>query len=169
MHNGTTKTKCMIYKSFLLFIPILILFSVQPEVFSKIQKESLGEIQGYAIRNTNTYKKAKTDNVVVMGAFASTEEPTTQPIPIKFKYITFENFYMGIAIINTADRDKDVTVTFELSGPRGGTEDADFTIPADSTYFAYIEDILGRPGFYTFKGGIKGVGSSKIKLLLTEE
>jgi hypothetical protein len=75
---------------------------------------------------------------------------------------------VGIVIINTSDRDKDVTVTFELSGIRSGKEDAEFTIPGESTFLAYIDDTLGRPGFYTYKAGIKNVGSSKITLMLTE-
>ena len=66
------------------FFPFLIPVFQQPEVFSKAYDEPLGKIQGYAIRNTNGSEKyAKSSNIVLMGAFASSDEPTTQPIPPK--------------------------------------------------------------------------------------
>ena len=154
-------------KVFLLSMLILLLFPMNPIAFGKTQKETLWNIRGYAIRNS-IIKSSQSDPIVVMGAFATAEEPTTEPIPLTYEYPTFSKFYVGIVVINTSDRDKDVTVTFELSGIRSGKEDAEFTIPGESTFLAYIDDTLGRPGFYTYKTGIKNVGSSKITLMLTE-
>ena len=167
MYKKTAKTK--LFRSFLLFIPILIMSFIQPEVFSKTHDEHLGKIQGYAIRNTNNNEKyATSSDIVLMGAFATSDEPTTQPIPLKFGYTTFDKFYVGVAIVNDSGEDKDVIVVFELSGLRSGKEQEDFTIPADSTYFAYIYDGLSRAGYYTYKISVKGAGSAKIKLLFTE-
>lgn len=140
---------------------------MHPMTFGKTQKETLWNIRGYAIRNT-IVKSTRSEPMAVLGAFATTEEPTTEPIPLTYEYPTFTKFYVGIVIINMSDRDKDVTVTFELSGIRSGKEDAEFTIPGESTFLAYIDDTLGRPGFYTYKAGIKNGGSSKITLMLTE-
>ena len=167
MYKQTAKTKW--FMVFLLFFPFLILSSIQPEVFSKAYDESMGKIQGYAIRNTDSNEKyATSSDIVLMGAFASSDEPTTQPISLKFEYTTFDEFYVGVAIINNSGKDKDVTVIFKLSGQRSGEEKEGFTIPADYTYFAYIYDGLSRPGFYTYKISVKGAGSAKIKLLFTE-
>lgn len=155
------------YKVFFVSMLILLLFPIEPIAFSKTQEEPLWNIRGYAMRNSST-NSSQSDPMVVMGAFATAEEPTTEPIPLTYQYPTFSKFYVGIVIINTRDKDKDVKVTFELSGIRTGKEDAEFTIPGESTFLAYIDDTLGRPGFYTYKVGIKNVGSSKINLMLTE-
>lgn len=167
MYKQTAKAKW--FTVFLLIFPLLVLSSIQSAVFSKAYDEPLGKIQGYAFRNTNGNEKyAKSNNIVLMGAFASSDEPTTQPIPLKFEYTTFDKFYVGVVIVNNSGKDKDVTVIFELSGQRSGKEEEYFTIPADYTYFAYIYDGLSRPGFYTYKISAKGAGSAKIKLLFTE-
>lgn len=167
MYKKTVETKW--FRAFLLFFPLLILSSIQPEAFSKTHDDPLGKIQWYAIRNTNSNGKyAKSSNIILMGAFTTSDEPTALPISLEFEYTTYKEFYMGIVIINNSGEDKDVTVTFELSGPRSGKEKEDITIPADFSYIAYIKDIFGRPGFYTFKGSIKDIGSSKIKMLFTE-
>jgi hypothetical protein len=137
-------------------------------VFSKTDEEPRWNIRGYALKNTANIKNTKSDSLVVMGAFATADEPTTEPIPLKHEYSTFSRFYVGIVIVNTSDRDKDATVTFELSGLRSGKEDAKFTIPGESTFLAYIDDTLGRPGFYTYKVGIKNSGNSKITVMLGE-
>lgn len=169
MHKRIWKTKRVPYKVFLLSISVLFLLSLQSEVFSKTGKESRWNIQGYALKNTANTKNTKSDSLVVMGAFATTDEPTTEPIPLKYEYSTFSRFYVGIVIVNNSDRDKDVTVTFELSGLRSGKEDAEFTIPRETTFLAYIDDTLGRPGFYTYKVGVKNSGSSKITLMLEDK
>ena len=167
MYKQTAKTKW--FMVFLLFFPFLILSSIQPEVFSKAYDEPLGKIQGYAIRNTNgSEKNAKSSSIKLMGAFASSSEPASMPISLEFEYTSYKELYMGIVIVNDSGEDKDVTVRFELSGPRSGKEEEDITIPADFTYIAYIKDILGRTGFYTFKGSIKDVGSSKITMSVME-
>jgi len=157
----------MICKAFFLSIPILILFSIQSEVFSKTGEEFRWKIQGYAFKNANV-KSTKSRSITVMGAFATSDEPTEEPIPLKFEFPTFSKYYVGIVIINNSSADKDVTVTFELFGSRNGKEDAEFTVPGESTFLAYIDDTLGRPGFYTYKVGIKDLGSSKITLMLTK-
>lgn len=170
MREETPGTKRMIHKIFLLFIPVFILFFLpSPLVFSEIQEGSLGKIQGYVVHNSNNRKYAIRDNIKLMGAFATADLPVSQPISLKFEYTTFDKLYMGVVIINYSGNDKDVTVTFELSGPRGGVEKEDITIPASSTYYAYIYDTLGRPGFYTFRGDVEGIGSLKIRMLFTEE
>ncbi len=133
-----------------------------------MDEASRWNIQGYARKNTATVKSTKTDSMVVMGAFATAEEPTAEPIPLLYEYPTFSRFYVGIVIINNSDRDKDVTVTFELSGLRSGKENAEFAVPGESTFLAYIDDTLGRPGFYTYKIGVKNSGSSRITLMLTD-
>ena len=167
MYKKTVETKW--FRAFLLFFPLLILSSIQPEAFSKTHDDPLGKIQWYAVRNTKSSEKyATSSDIVLMGAFATSDEPTTQPIPLKFEYTTFDKFYVGVAIINDSGEDKDVTVVFELSGLRSGKEQEDFTMPADYTYFAYIYDGLSRPGYYTYKISVKGAGSAKIKLLFTE-
>ena len=167
MYKRTAKTKC--FMAFLLFFPFLILSSIQAEVFSKAYDEPLGKIQGYAIRNTNSNEKyATAGDIVLMGAFATSDEPVSLPISLEFEFSTYKEFYMGIVIINDSGDDKDITVRFELTGPRGGKEEEDITVPANFTYIAYIKDIFGRPDIYTFKGSIKDVGSSKIKMLFTE-
>ncbi|MFN3532272.1 MAG: hypothetical protein ACK41Q_07140 [Candidatus Brocadia sp.] len=168
MHKRTWKMKRVPYKVFLLSILVLFLFSLQSEVFSKTGEGSRWNIQGHALKNTANTKNTKSDSLVVMGTFATADEPTTEPIPLKYEYPTFSRFYVGIVIVNNSDRDKDVTVTFELFGVRNGKEDAEFTVPGESTFLAYIDDTLGRPGFYTYKVGIKNSGSSKITLMLTE-
>ncbi|MBE7444620.1 MAG: hypothetical protein HS132_05010 [Planctomycetia bacterium] len=152
-----------------ILVSMLILFfsPMEPRVFGETQKETLWNIRGHAIRNTIT-KSSQSKPMVIMGAFSTTEEPTTEPIPLTYEYPTFSKFYVGIVVINTGERDKDITVTFELSGIRSGKEDAEFTIPRESTFLAYINDTLARPGFYTYKASIKNVGSSKITLMLTE-
>jgi hypothetical protein len=64
----------------------------------------MGKIQGCAIRNTDSNKKyAASSDIVLMGAFASSDEPTIQPIPLKFEYTTFDKFYVvsGRKLINT--------------------------------------------------------------------
>lgn len=154
-------------KVFLLSMLISLSCPMHPMTFGKTQKETLWNIRGYAIRNT-IIKSTRSEPMAVLGAFATTEEPTTEPIPLTYEYPTFTKFYVGVVIINTSDRDKDVKVTFELSGIRSGKEDAEFTIPGESTFLAFIDDTLGRPGFYTYKAGIKNGGSSKITLMLTE-
>lgn len=161
------KISPVLCKVFLLSMLISLVFPMYPMVFGKTLKETSWNIRGYAMRNS-IIKSSQSDPMVVMGAFATTEEPTTEPIPLSYEYPTFSRFYVGIVIINSSDRDKDVTVTFELSGIRSGKEDAEFTIPGESTFLAYIDDTLGRPGFYTYKAGIKNVGSSKITLMMTE-
>lgn len=168
MHKRIWKTKRAPFKVFLLSFSAFILFSLQSEVFSKTSEESRWNIQGYALKNTANIKNTQSDSLVVMGAFATADEPTAEPIPLKYEYPTFSRFYVGIVIVNNSNRDKDVTVTFELSGIRNGKEDAAFTIPGESTFLAYIDDTLGRSGFYTYKVGIKNSGSSKITLMLTE-
>lgn len=168
MHERIWKTKRAPYKVFLLSISVLFLFSLQSEVFSKTGEGSRWNIQGYALKNTAISKNTKSDSLVVMGAFATSDEPTAEPIPLKYEYPTFSRFYIGIVIVNNSDRDKDVIVTFELSGIRSGKEDAEFTIPGESTFLAYIDDTLGRPGFYTYKVGVKNSGSSKITLMLED-
>ncbi len=168
MYKQTAKTKW--FMAFLLFFPILILFSIQHGAFSKTDNEPLGEIQWYAVRiNNNAGKYAKaSSSIKLMGAFASSSEPESMPISLEFEYTTYKELYMGIVIVNDSGEDKDVTVRFELSGPRSGKEEEDITVPANFTYIAYIKDIFGRPDIYTFKGSIKDVGSSKIKMLFTE-
>lgn len=167
MYKQTSRTKW--FMVFLLFFPFLILSSLQQEAFSKTHGESLGKIQWHAVRNTNSNEKyAKAGDVVLMGAFATSSEPTLLPISLEFEFSTYEDFYMGIVIINDSGDDKDITVRFELSGPRSGKEEEDITVPANFTYIAYIKDILGRPDLYTFKGSIKDVGSAKLKMLFTE-
>ncbi|OHB43856.1 MAG: hypothetical protein A2069_07055 [Planctomycetes bacterium GWB2_41_19] len=167
MYKRTAKTKC--FMAFLLFFPFLILSSLQQEAFSKTHDESLGKIQWHAIRNANSNEKyATAGDIVLMGAFATSDEPVSLPISLEFEFSTYKEFYMGIVIINDSGDDKDITVRFELTGPRGGKEEEDITVPANFTYIAYIKDIFGRPDIYTFKGSIKDVGSSKIKMLFTE-
>ncbi len=159
-----------IHKIFLFSIPVLTSFFLQSTLlFGEIQEGSLTKIQGYAIHNTDNKKNAKGDIIKLMGAFATSDLPVSQPISLKFEYTTFEKLYMGVVIINYSGNDKDVTVTFRLSGPRGGVEKEVITIPASSTYYAYIYDTLGRPGFYTFQGGVKDIGSLKVTMLFTEE
>ena len=167
MCKKTAKTKW--FMAFLIFFPILILFSTQHEAFSKTDNEPLGEIQWYAVRNVNSAGKyaKSSSSIKLMGAFASSSEPASMPISLEFEYTTYKELYMGIVIVNDSGEDKDVTVRFELSGPRSGKEE-DITIPADFTYIAYIKDILGRTGFYTFKGSIKDVGSSKTTMSVME-
>ncbi|MDN3513398.1 MAG: hypothetical protein NG747_03245 [Candidatus Brocadia sp.] len=160
-------SKSVIDKAIILSIPFLILLSIQSAVFSKTGDESLWRIQGYALKNANV-KTTKSNTITVMGTFATSEEPTTIPVPLAFEFPTFSKFYVGVAIINTSSSDKDVTVTFALSGARSGKEDAEFTVPGGSTFLAYIDDTLGRPGFYVYKVGVKDLGSSKITLMLTE-
>ncbi len=168
MCKKTAKTKW--FMAFLIFFPILILFSTQHEAFSKRDNEPLGEIQWYAVRNDNSAGKyaKSSSSIKLMGAFASSSEPASMPISLEFEYTTYKELYMGIVIVNDSGEDKDVTVRFELSGPRSGKEEEDITIPADFTYIAYIKDILGRTGFYTFKGSIRDVGSSKITMSVME-
>lgn len=168
MHKRIWKTKHVLYRVFLLSISFVFLCSLQSEVFSKTDGESRWNIRGYALKNTAAIKSTKSGSMVVMGAFATAEEPTAEPIPLIFEFPTFSRFYVGIVIINNSDKDKDVTVTFELSGIRNGKENAEFTVPEESTFLAYIDDTLGRTGFYTYKIGIKNVGSSNITLMLTE-
>ncbi len=168
MHKRFWKTIRVPYKVLLLSIAVVFLSSVQSEVFSKIDEASRWNIQGYARKNTATIKNAKADSLVVMGAFATAEEPTTEPISLIYEYPTFSRFYVGIVIVNTSDRDKDATVVFGLSGLRSGKEEVVFTIPGESTFLAYIDDTLGRPGFYTYKVGVKNLGSSKITLMLED-
>jgi len=167
MYKQTEKTKwCAV---FLLFFPFLVLSSIQSEVFSKAYDEPLGKIQGHAVRNANSNEKyAKAGDIILMGAFATSDEPTSLPISLEFEFSTYKEFYMGIVIINDSGDDKDITVRFELTGPRNGKEEEDITVLANFTYIAYIKDIFGRPDLYTFKGSIKDVGSSKIKMLFTE-
>ncbi|MBI2470768.1 MAG: hypothetical protein HYV59_05935 [Planctomycetes bacterium] len=167
MYKNTVETKW--FRAFLLFFTFLILSSLQQEAFSKTHDEPLGKIQWRAVRNTNSNEKyAKSSDIILMGAFATSEEPTSLPISLEFEFSTYKEFYMGIVIINDSGDDKDITVRFELTGPRGGKEEEDMTVPANYTYIAYIKDIFGRPDIYTFKGSIKDVGSSKIKMLFTE-
>ena len=167
MCKKTAKTNW--FMTFLLVFPFFILFSIQHEVFSKTDNEPLGEIQWYAVRNDNSAGKyAKSSSIKLMGAFASSSEPASMPISLEFEYTSYKELYMGIVIVNDSGEDKDVTVRFELSGPRSGKEEEDITIPADFTYIAYIKDIFGRTGFYTFKGSIKDVGSSKITMSVLE-
>lgn len=170
MRGETPGIKRMIYKILLPFMSVLTLFFLQPSlVFSEIREGSLGRIQGHAIHNANNRRYAIKDNIKLMGAFATLDLPVSQPISLKFEYTTFDKLYMGVVIINYSGNDKDVAVTFELSGPRGGVEKEVITIPASSTYYAYIYDTLGRPGFYTFRGEVEGVGGLKIRMLFTEE
>lgn len=168
MHKRARSAVRALYKVFWGSIFVVFLCSLQSEVFGKTGEEFRWNIHGYARKNTAALKSAKSDSMVVMGAFATAEEPTTEPIPLVYEYPTFSRFYVGIAIINNSDRDKDVTVTFELSGLRSGKEDAEFTVPGESTFLAYIDDTLGRPGFYTYKIGVKNSGSSKITVMLTD-
>ena len=159
----------MWFRAFLLVFPFLILSSIQHEAFSKTHDEPLGKIQWHAVRNANSNEKyAKAGDIILMGAFATSDEPTSLPISLEFEFSTYKEFYMGIVIINDSGDDKDITVRFELTGPRNGKEEEDITVLANFTYIAYIKDIFGRPDLYTFKGSIKDVGSSKIKMLFTE-
>ena len=163
MYKRTAKTKC--FMAFLLFFPFLILSSLQQEAFSKTHDESLGKIRWHAIRNANSNEKyATAGDIVLMGAFATSDEPVSLPISLEFEFSTYKEFYMGIVIINDSGDDKDITVRFELTGPRGGKEEEDITVPANFTYIAYIKDIFGRPDIYTFKGRIKEVGRSQITM-----
>jgi hypothetical protein len=156
-------------KALLWFIPMIMLFLIQHETLSKTNKSFMGKIQGYALPNTSNNLSAKKDkDIALLGVFASSDEPVSQPLYIKFAYTAFNKFYMGIVIYNDSDSDKDVVVTFELSGPRRGKEEDEVTIPKNSTYIAYIYDILGRPGIYTFTGGIKDNESSKMRFILEE-
>ena len=167
MYKKTVET--MWFRAFLLVFPFLILSSIQHEAFSKTHDEPLGKIQWHAVRNANSNEKyATAGDIVLMGAFATSDEPVSLPISLEFEFSTYKEFYMGIVIINDSGDDKDITVRFELTGPRGGKEEEDITVPANFTYIAYIKDIFGRPDIYTFKGSIKDVGSSKIKMLFTE-
>lgn len=153
---------------FLLFFPVFILTSFQQEAFCEPLEESLGKIQWHAITNAKSNRKyAKSEKIVLMGAFTTSEEPAALPISLDFEYETYKEFYMGIVIVNNSGSDKDIRVTFELSGPRSGKEKEDVTLPADYTYIAYIKDVFGRPGFYTFTGSVKDVGSSTVKMLFT--
>lgn len=156
------------YKTFFISISVILSFFLQPEVFCKTGEESRWNIQGYALKNIAPKKNSKPDAMVIMGAFASVDEPTTEPVLLTYEFPTFSRFYVGIVIVNTSAKDKDVTIIFELSGLRSGKEDAEFTIPGESTFIAYIDDTLGRTGFYTYKIGIKNLNSSKITLMLTE-
>ena len=167
MYKKTVET--MWFRAFLLVFPFLILSSIQHEAFSKTHDEPLGKIQWHAVRNANSNEKyAKAGDIILMGAFATSDEPTSLPISLEFEFSTYKEFYMGIVIINDSGDDKDITVRFELTGPRNGKEEEDITVLANFTYIAYIKDIFGRPDLYTFKGSIKDVGSSKIKMLFTE-
>lgn len=170
MRKNSMNTRRLIFRTFVWCIPMIMLFSIQLETWSETHTGFSGKIQGYAIPNTHTSGKkyAKKNNVVLLGAFATSDEPTTQPIYLNFEYTTFNKFYLGVVVINTSNDKKDVVVTFELSGPRRGKEEEEITVPANSSYVAYIYDIIGRPGIYTFQGGIKDGESSKIKLLFEE-
>lgn len=167
MYKKTVET--MWFRAFLLVFPFLILSSIRHEAFGKTHDDPLGKIQWHAVRNANSNEKyAKAGDIILMGAFATSDEPTSLPISLEFEFSTYKEFYMGIVIINDSGDDKDITVRFELTGPRGGKEEEDITVLANFTYIAYIKDIFGRPDLYTFKGSIKDVGSSKIKMLFTE-
>lgn len=168
MCRRPVKTKW--FMAFMLFIPLFILSSLPRNAFCGIADEPLGKIQWHAIENPHYHaKSAKSDDdIVLMGAFASTSEPTSLPLSLEFEFLTYEQFYMGIVIFNDSGEDKDITVRFELSGPRSGKEQEDVTLPANYAYIAYIKDVFGRPGYYTFKGSIKDVGSSKIRMSFTE-
>lgn len=168
MHARFWKTKRTPYKILFLSISVVLSFWLQSEVLGKTGEEPHWNIQGYAFKNSAPQKNSKSGALVIMGTFSSVDEPTTEPILLTYEFPTFSRFYVGIVIVNTHAKDKDVTVTFELSGLRSGKEDAEFTIPGESTFLAYIDDTLGRPGFYTYKIGIKNLNSSKITLMLTE-
>lgn len=167
MYKKTIKTKLVV--ACVLFFLLFIVFSFQQKAFSGMRDGPLGKIQWHAIENpAHNAKYAKAGDIVLMGAFATTTEPTSLPISLEFEFSTYKEFYMGIVVINDSGDDKDITVRFELAGPRSGKEEEDITVPANFTYIAYIKDIFGRPDLYTFKGSIKDVGSSKIKMLFTE-
>ena len=159
MYKKTVET--MWFRAFLLVFPFLILSSIRHEAFGKTHDDPLGKIQWHAVRNANSNEKyAKAGDIILMGAFATSDEPTSLPISLEFEFSTYKEFYMGIVIINDSGDDKDITVRFELTGPRNGKEEEDITVLANFTYIAYIKDIFGRPDLYTFKGSIKDVGSS---------
>ncbi len=162
------KLRCIMYVVFLFFISTLISCFIQPSVFCA-ERETADRIKGFAVWNENTTEKTSTKNVELMGAFATSDAPSSQPIPLTFEFATFQALYMGVVIINSADKDRDVEIVFNISGPVNIREKQEITVPANTTYYAYIEDIFSRPGFYTFKGSIRGGGSSRIRVLLTEE
>lgn len=168
MRKEIVKLRCIIYVMFLFFISTLISCFIQPRVFCA-ERETADRIQGFAVWNENAVEKTGTKNVELMGAFATSDAPSSQPILLSFEFVTFQTLYMGVVIINSDDKDRDVEVVFDISGPVNIREKKEITVPANTTYYAYIEDIFSRPGFYTFKGSIRGGGSSKIRILLTEE
>lgn len=154
----------------LLFALVMVPCAFQPKAHGNADLEPIGKIQGFAIGHETSSKYAKADSLYIMGAFATSDDPTTltQSIPLKFDYKVFDKFYVGVAITNDSGNDYDVTVTFEISGPRNGKEEDYFTIPADSTYYAYIYDSQSRPGFYSYKMAVEKAGSAKIKLQFSE-
>lgn len=168
VHAGVLKMNRITYKLWFLSTSVILSFLLHPDVFCETGEANRWNIQGYALKNIAPQKKSKSNSVIIMGAFASTDEPTTEPIPLTYEFSTFSKFYVGVVIVNPSDKDKNITVTFELSGIRNGKENAEFTIPGKSTFLAYIDDTLGRMGFYTYKIGIKNLNSATITLMLTE-
>lgn len=111
-------------------------------------------------------------NIVVMGAFATLEEPklsteVDSSCPIGFninqRYVfsTSEKVFIGLAIKNTAPNSKSLKVAFLVTGPLILKKTLDITIAADSICLPVINLPTDIPtGLYKIFGFVPGRGEA---------
>ncbi len=151
------KAKYTTYRFFLMFLPILFIFSLQPWALCQTQTASLEK------------KLGKWNNdIVLLGAFATEEEPEENPcpdngVPLKLTYSTDDNFHIGIIVQNNTDKKHKATVRFKLFGKKRKGRDRlkDIKIGTGTNYLS-ISDSLSRPGNYRYIIKLH-VGSLQIK------
>jgi hypothetical protein len=142
------------YKVFLLSLPLMCFFSLQSMVFCETETDALGK------------KSRKSKDIVILGAFATTEKPEEHPcpdkgVPLKLTYGIDDEYYLGIIVQNNTDVSHEATVSFRFSGDIKDREKEEKTIVRGTNYLT-TRYIFPREGNYTCKM-IFNIKDSQIK------
>lgn len=127
-----------------MFLPLMCMFSLQFMAYGETQTESLEK------------KSGNSKDIVILGAFATTEKPEEHPcpdkgVPLKLTYGINDGYFIGIIVQNNTDVPHEAAVSFRFSGKiKGRVKEEDKTIVRGTTYLT-TRFIFPAPGNYTCK------------------
>lgn len=119
-------------------------------------------------------------NIVVMGAFATTDEPLlstednsncsiSSAVEQEYEFSTGEKVFFGLAIKNTTTSSKNLKVLFLVTGPIIQKIVTEVTIPAESICMPFTNLPKEIPeGLYKISGFVPGRGRASIIIDFTD-
>ena len=115
-------------------------------------------------------------DIVVLGAFATVEEPQfstafasdcpiTSIIAERYVFFTEELVFIGVALKNKTDESKTVEIKFSVNGPIILNESIETTIPANSVCLPFINLPIFIPeGFYDIAAIVESGGRTSMTI-----